>query len=153
MPRPHCRTNFSCRPSGWHKRGGGLNDRFSFGEPEVMRHVGSRFDNAELFVEKANRSVHAESLLRFVVKHRQYQNYNIAYQTARVRAGGRVAEIFKRSTRSLAGSQLRGALRSALTYTVACHHVLRDLNATSIGPQGTCPPGVLECNCRLPSVL
>mmetsp|Transcript_14561 Transcript_14561/g.40973 ORF Transcript_14561/g.40973 Transcript_14561/m.40973 type:complete len:375 (+) Transcript_14561:199-1323(+) len=129
---------------GWHTWGG-YNDRFSFGDAEVMQQIGSRFDCGQRFVEVREKSVHAESLVKFVTFENNFTNTRIPYQLERVRSGGRMQESFK-PTRATGGNKINPE-----TAPIACHEVLKALNLTMATPLPECAPGAMpECTCTLP---
>ena len=79
---------------GWHKWKG-LNDRLAMGKPEIMQIYGTRFSVAASYA--AQKKLHAERFLAFVVSTNQIRDKPFRIYGNRVRANGEILKDVKSS--------------------------------------------------------
>ena len=80
----------------WHKWKG-LNDRLAMGKPEIMQIYGTRFSVAASYA--AQKKLHAERFLAFVVSTNQIKNRPFGIYGNRVRANGEILQDVKNKNR------------------------------------------------------
>lgn len=68
----------------------GVNDRFAFGRPEVMRHYGTRFLGAKQY--SYMKHLHSESFLAWICMSKHIQVKTVSIKFRRIRADGTICE-------------------------------------------------------------
>ncbi len=80
-------------PGGTGSHGVGINDRFAFGRPEVMKVYGARLCHVDSFLARVDRPMlHAEAFLAALSVAQRWSVVDLAVRFGRVRAGGTLAD-------------------------------------------------------------